>query len=110
MSRKKAKEYPYPNIAAIIVGYLGVREELRGRRIAKRMIRLILERCYEIGKSCGVSLIVVDVETKNSTALKLYSDADFEVLTIFKSGPYELTRLYLPMAKVTAALKISAKK
>lgn len=102
-SRTARKDYAYPQIAAIIIGYLGRDEKLRGQRLGPLIIETALRRCYEASKSSGAALIVVDVETANGRAIDMYHDADFEDLDVRKNERFELLTLFITMKKLAAA-------
>ncbi len=49
-------------------------------------------------------MVVVDVETKNDIAIRMYHDADFEDLIDIDTGRYHLLRMFIPMKKIAAAV------
>jgi GNAT superfamily N-acetyltransferase len=108
VSRTQQKLYPYRDIAAIILPYMGVDRRFRGQRLGPRTLRLALERCYRLSQESGASLVTLDVETKNERAIKMYREADFRDLGERDSGPYRLLRMILPMKVIAAAVNATA--
>jgi hypothetical protein len=104
LSKTKQRDYPYPHIAAVIISYLGVQEQLRGNKLGPKTLQFALMRCFGLTQYSGCMLVVVDVETKNETAKKMYHEADFEEMGVYTTGSgYELLRLMIPMRKIAAA-------
>lgn len=103
-SRKVRESFPYPVIAATIISYLGVDQQLRGNRLGPKTLKQALIRCYKLTEQCGTSMVVVDVETKNDIAIRMYHDADFEDLIDIDTGRYHLLRMFIPMKKIAAAV------
>ncbi len=104
-SKTQQKRYDYDNIAAILISYLGVDTRFKRRGFGARTLKLALERCLRVSRESGVSLIVVDVETKNDVGIKLYRDAEFKDLITYDSpgGRFKLLRMYLSMKRFAAA-------
>lgn len=105
LSKSQQKRYSYDPIAAIIISYFGVDKPYHRQGYGERTLALALERCYKVSEHSGVTVVVVDVETKNDAATAMYRKANFvELGTRQTDSGFELRTFYLPMKTIAAAI------
>lgn len=89
-SNAKARRYFTGKDVGILIGQLGVREDLHGQGLGKILLMTAIKKCVECSRIAATRAVVLD--TLNPGLIKFYQEASFKLLGQGSK------RMYMPMS------------